>query len=179
VKDEVSGTAASLVERFGQHAILLLGALAAGTYGVLRLVYLHFYYVFSVAPEEVGLGKTELLSQALVGPILVLLIAAIVSLFMEISSSLAVRSFKTLGRWRREPGANQVNPSSDSHTKPAPLNVKLIESLRNLLIGMVVALPLIVVLLFISANQAADSVKRGYTISDFRSRFRTFQSSIS
>jgi hypothetical protein len=65
VKDEVSDTAASLVERFGQHALLLLAALAAGTYAMLRLAYLQFYYAFDVAPEEVGLGRTELLSQAL------------------------------------------------------------------------------------------------------------------
>ena len=39
---------------------------------MLRLAYLQFYYEFMVAPEEVGLGQAELLTQSLVAPLFLL-----------------------------------------------------------------------------------------------------------
>jgi hypothetical protein len=59
--------------------IAYAGVLAGITYGVLRLAYIQFYFVIGVRPEEVGLGKTEILTQALVGP---LTIASLTSLAM-------------------------------------------------------------------------------------------------
>jgi hypothetical protein len=46
----------------------LAGVVAVVFYAVLRMAYVQFYLPFGLRPEDVGLGKTELLTQALVGP---------------------------------------------------------------------------------------------------------------
>jgi membrane-associated HD superfamily phosphohydrolase len=48
----------------------IAGITSAVVYAFLWLAYYQFYSNFAISPEEVGLGKTELLSQALVGPVI-------------------------------------------------------------------------------------------------------------
>lgn len=51
---------------------------AAVTYAILRFFYERFYAKFGVTPEQVGLGRTELLTQSVAGPVMLLLIVAMV-----------------------------------------------------------------------------------------------------
>ncbi len=63
-------------------AASLVGAVAVLFYAVLRLAYVQFYLPLGLRPEEVGFARTELLTQALVGPavffIIVFFVAALV-----------------------------------------------------------------------------------------------------
>jgi hypothetical protein len=174
VTERVPEAAASLVEWFGQHALLILGALAAGIYALLRLAYLHFYYAFNVAPEEVGLGRAELLSQALIGPVLFVLLVIVSSILItvayflvEATAYLARRRFKSLRKLRREPDSDQVDPSSDDHVKLPTVPTMVLRESLNMRRLPIFALMLIIVLtigLFTQAYHAADGVKKGYTI---------------
>jgi hypothetical protein len=57
-----------------------LGVLATIVYGILRLAYLQFYYPFGIRPEDVGIDRTEILSQAIVGPVVIGFAPAFVTL---------------------------------------------------------------------------------------------------
>lgn len=59
-------------------AALAIGALAGASYVLLRLVYVQFYGVFNLRPEDVGLGQTQFFSQALAGPVLVVALATLI-----------------------------------------------------------------------------------------------------
>lgn len=68
-----------LVDRF-KGWLSVAGAVAVVFYAILRLAYVQFYLPLGLRPEDVGLGKTELLTQALVGPAVffVLLVLAVI-----------------------------------------------------------------------------------------------------
>lgn len=56
-------------------ALVGLGGVLAGvTHAALRLVYLQFYGPLGITPEEVGLGRTEMVLQTLAGPAVVVLV---------------------------------------------------------------------------------------------------------
>lgn len=59
-------------------AALVVGVLAGASYVILRTVYVQFYAVFNLRPEDVGLGQTQFFSQALAGPALVVVLAALI-----------------------------------------------------------------------------------------------------
>ncbi|HKO84258.1 MAG TPA: hypothetical protein VJ140_06790 [Actinomycetota bacterium] len=76
----------------------LFGVLAAVSYAVLRVAYLQFYYSFMVSPEEVGLGQAELLTQSLVAPLFLFIVAAIAAIFLGFLLALMSRILKPLAR---------------------------------------------------------------------------------
>jgi hypothetical protein len=70
-----------------KNAALILGVLAAIAYGVLRTAYVQYYQEFRVLPEQAGLGKSELLTQALVGPVILLAFMSLVALLVAVASA--------------------------------------------------------------------------------------------
>src|SRR5215204_1133672 len=69
-KEKPKLTLKGLLDDYGKSAAMLFAAMAGIAYVLLRLVYTHFYSRFAIEPEDVGLGRTETLTQALVGPAL-------------------------------------------------------------------------------------------------------------
>jgi hypothetical protein len=63
-----------------KNAAIIVGVLSAVAYGVLRIAYVQYYQEFRVLPEQAGLGKTELLTQALVGPVVLLALLSLLVL---------------------------------------------------------------------------------------------------
>src|SRR5262245_35562964 len=66
-----------------------LAGAAAVMYAVVRLFYGQFYATLGATPEMVGLGRTELLTQALIGPAMVVLvvtttISAVLALYIAV-----------------------------------------------------------------------------------------------
>ncbi|HEX9774710.1 MAG TPA: hypothetical protein VGB83_03910 [Actinomycetota bacterium] len=88
-----------LVARVKEYTALLAG-LSVVFYAALRMVYVSFYSRFGLVPEEVGLGKAEILAQAAAGPIVLvafisLLVFAVVwvyVVFLPMSISTSLRS---------------------------------------------------------------------------------------
>lgn len=77
------------------------GVVAGVFYAVLRLAYVQFYSKLGLLPEEVGIGRTEILSQAIVGPIVVgvtysVFLAALLSVTLLI---MRVLTWRTLLQW--------------------------------------------------------------------------------
>ncbi len=72
-KSEPTHGAASLQAYVGL-ASVGLAVIAAVLYLFLRFAYLQFYGIFGLTPEQVGLGRIELLSQALTGPLVLILL---------------------------------------------------------------------------------------------------------
>jgi hypothetical protein len=104
--------APSLVRRRVEQFLPIVGIIAAFIYAVLRLAYAHFYYPFEVEPEEVGLGQFQIISQSLIGLILIFLgwltAAAILGIVLTLvwgASALLLGKLGTLrGRGKRLQG---------------------------------------------------------------------------
>jgi hypothetical protein len=60
----------------------VFAAAAIVLYALLRLAYVQFYSPFGITPERAGLARTELLSQALIGPVVLFLLLVIVFLVL-------------------------------------------------------------------------------------------------
>jgi hypothetical protein len=67
--------------------VSVLGVLGAIIYGLLRLSYEAFYAEFGVSPEDVGVNATEVLSQAALGLIVVLITGVIYLVLLLLSLS--------------------------------------------------------------------------------------------
>jgi hypothetical protein len=72
----VNGIVSSLLAII-KNAAAVYGVIAAILYVILRLAYVQFYHKIGVSPEEVGLGRTELLSQALTGPVAIVVLTVV------------------------------------------------------------------------------------------------------
>jgi hypothetical protein len=86
-KKQPGGVSVSPVVQALKNAALILGVMAAIAYGVLRIAYVQYYQEFRVLPEQAGLGKTELLTQALVGPVILLALMSLVVLLVAVPSA--------------------------------------------------------------------------------------------
>jgi hypothetical protein len=78
--------------------LLPVGILGGVAYAVVHLTYVQFYAKFGLLPEEVGIGRTEMLSQALVGPVVAVLtygvfITAVVTAVLAFTRQLTLGSF--------------------------------------------------------------------------------------
>lgn len=58
--------------------LLPAGIVAGMFYAMLRLAYVQFYTSLGLLPEDVGIGRTELLAQAIVGPAVIGLVYSII-----------------------------------------------------------------------------------------------------
>ena len=167
----------------------LFGILAAISYAVLRLAYLQFYYNFMVAPEEVGLGQAELLTQSLVAPLFLLVaigVAVIVLGFLLFVVGIILRPLARplsnfgsrlpiIGRFALSRSNNKphgaIGPSEESTDANGPM-IKARSSNEtsrslNVEAGIVTTFIaiLFLALLFIQANLAVTGVREGgYTI---------------
>jgi hypothetical protein len=72
------------------------------TYGLLRLDYGLFYVRFGLKPEDIGLGQAELISQSLVGVLLMLVVVLVELLFLAISVWIIQVLVRKMGRDIRE-----------------------------------------------------------------------------
>lgn len=60
----------------------LLALLSIGLYAILRIAYVRFYAPFGLSPDDLGLGYVELLAQAAIGAVLlIVVIGTVLSLF--------------------------------------------------------------------------------------------------
>jgi hypothetical protein len=66
------------INRIAKIITPLYGLVSAFLYGVLYLAYNQYYSSFGISLEEVGIAKTDLLSEALVGPAAIALGTAII-----------------------------------------------------------------------------------------------------
>lgn len=62
------------VEKVVKYGAVIVAALTALAYGVLRTAYVQFYSAFRILPEQAGVDKSDLLSQALIGPLVLLVL---------------------------------------------------------------------------------------------------------
>jgi hypothetical protein len=91
-----------MIEKLKQ-LIPVVGLVTGVFYGVLRLAYVQFYLHYGIAPEEVGIDKTDLLSQALVGPIvlvcLIMIYLLVLLLLMVLGSMTYINLFREFFGW--------------------------------------------------------------------------------
>ncbi len=80
--------------------LAVLGVLAGVTYGILWLIYMQFYGVFNIRPEDVGFDQTRLVSQALIGPAVVIIVASVIGAVYLGLMFLYLGFFKDIGALR-------------------------------------------------------------------------------
>ncbi len=158
----------------------ILAALGVLGYGLLRLAYVQFYWHFDALPEDAGLGKTELLSQALVGPVVLLIVAAVASILLLVlllflnsfyfisARAIGLRLVRYMASRTRAPADvdELVAAAERSLTRLLPLPVSAKDAVKSVLrlfrpvaaAGTVLALAVTVGSLFISAHDAARGV---------------------
>ena len=69
----MAANGASKLEAWIKTLLAVMTVVAAVTYGVLRLAYFRFYQHLGTTPEDVGIDRTLLLTQAVIGPALFVL----------------------------------------------------------------------------------------------------------
>jgi hypothetical protein len=160
----------SIIARVGKGLVPTLGVLTAVTYALLRGAYVQFYYGFNVTPEEVGLGKTELLSQALVGPTLIFLtVLVLVTLFDFLVTTVEVLGTSLWGRiLGRQDSAEQDDPSLTSSL------AKSVSGGRLLVIASFIIAYLVLSLYSQAQSAVRDVVNRGVTITDVHAALGRF-----
>jgi hypothetical protein len=176
----------TLVRQLTEHVLPLVGIAAALAYATLRLAYAHFYYKFDVAPEEVGLGQFQLLSQSFVGLVSVFVYLVAIALFASLiilplggllfvlgySGRRLVRSVSELLRRRKQRPAElgAERPQVDTKTTPSRPNEDTDSGLRRFVVRFLVLVMIFFVLLTfrqfsVEADRAANGViEDGFSI---------------
>ena len=154
-------------------------ALGVVAYGILRLAYLQFYSQFKAIPEEAGLGKAELLGQALVGPIVLALVVCVLIvavLFIVTAANILYAAALSAGlgrpvKWACEQ-LLQSHPKRDELLKRLD-EILALPSFREWLLwvrrswlrlasgALAISVVLIIVAMFMFANTSAEDVMTG------------------
>jgi hypothetical protein len=134
-----------------------LAIAAAVAYGLLYVAYEQFYRRFGISPADVGIGKTELLSQSIVGPVLLLVLSILVTIIF-LTMALAIPTLMDLPSRKR---GQHMKASFDRA-------LRTIEGIRlRRLLVVVVALwtiGLTLRLMITSSEFGSDVVRRGERI---------------
>ncbi len=136
------------VEKDGLGKALAVAGLAGGVaYGVLRVAYFQFYSPLGLTPEDVGLGKAEMVSQALADLVAFGLILVVFGCLLFAGGYLLSKLFRRLMRHPLEP------PPS-----PQPLTTLVRPFVVFVAVIMCVSAP--IVLFMRASDDASDLIDR-------------------